>query len=140
MSIENLIADAVERGVLAAMTKLNATQLSSAEVVATVAVPGEAPAVKKSGRPKKVETAAAPADAAPVVTETPLPTPAAAPAVAQVDDIESDRAKLIMLTSKIENGRKVATELIRQHGPKFDALAGDVRAAILAQLEAMVPA
>jgi len=95
------------------------------------------PAAKKPGRPKKAETAS---DAAPVVTDTPLPPPAAAPAVAQVDNIESDRAKLIALTSKIENGRKVATDLIRQHGPKFDALAAEIRASILVQLEAMVPA
>ena len=138
MTLETLIADAVERGVLAAMAKFNATQQITAETAATVVTADEPlPAARKPGRPKK----AAPATEEPtVVTETPLPPPAAAPAVAQVDDIESDRAKLIMLTSKIENGRKVATELIRQHGPKFDSLAGDVRAAILAQLEAMVPA
>lgn len=140
MTLETLIADAVERGVLAAMAKFNATPQATAETAATAtAVTADEPlsAARKSGRPKK----AAPAtEEATVVTDTPLPTPAAAPAVAQVDDIESDRARLIMLTSKIENGRKVATELIRQHGPKFDALAGDVRAAILAQLEAMVPA
>ena len=141
MTIETLIADAVERGVLAAMTKLNAAQLPSADPIAAVAAPAESPTVKKPGRPKKVETVPEPStDEAPVVTETPLPTPAAAPAVAQVDDIESDRAKLITLTSKIENGRKLATELIRKHGPKFDALAADVRSSILAQLEAMVPA
>ena len=57
-----------------------------------------------------------------------------------MDDIESDRAKLIALTSKIENGRKLATELIRKHGPKFDALAPDIRAEILAELASMVPA
>jgi hypothetical protein len=141
MTIENLIADAVERGVLAAMTKLNATQMPPADPIAAVAAPAESPTVKKPGRPKKVETAPEPdTDADLIVTESPLPTPAAAPAVAQVDDIESDRAKLITLTSKIENGRKLATELIRKHGPKFDALAVDVRASILAQLEAMVPA
>ena len=139
MTIETLIADAVERGVLAAMTKLNTAPLPSADPIAAVAAAAESPTVKKTGRPKKVETAPD-TDADLVVTETPLPTPAAAPAVAQVDDIESDRAKLITLTSKIENGRKLATELIRKHGPKFDALAVDVRASILAQLEAMVPA
>ena len=142
MNLETLIADAVERGVLAAMAKINATPPVAAETASpagTVVEP--APAAKKPGRPKKAETAPQPAtEEAPVVTDTPLPPPAAAPAVAQVDDIESDRAKLITLTSKIENGRKVATELIRKHGAKFDALAADVRADILAQLEAMVPA
>ena len=140
MTLETLIADAVERGVLAAMAKIDATAHASAETAATVAIVDEPlPAARKPGRPKKAIPAT---EAAPVVTDTPLPppAPAPAPAVAQVDDIESDRAKLITLTSKIENGRKVATELIRKHGPKFDALAVDVRASILAQLEAMVPA
>ena len=71
---------------------------------------------------------------------TSCPPPAPAPATVVVDDIESDRAKLIALTSKIENGRKLATELIRKHGPKFDALAPDIRAEILAELASMVPA
>lgn len=138
MTLETLIADAVERGVLAAMAKIDATAHASAETAATVAIVDEPlPAARKPGRPKKAIPAT---EAAPVVTDTPLPPPAPAPAVAQVDDIESDRAKLIMLTSKIENGRKVATELIRKHGAKFDALAADVRADILAQLEALVPA
>jgi pyocin large subunit-like protein len=140
MTLETLIADAVERGVLAAMAKIDATAHASAETAATVVTADEPlPAARKLGRPKKVIPAT---EAAPVVTDTPLPppAPAPAPAVAQVDDIESDRAKLITLTSKIENGRKVATELIRKHGAKFDALAADVRADILAQLEAMVPA
>ena len=142
MTLETLIADAVERGVLAAMTKINATPQIAAEAASLAITAVESPpAAKKPGRPRKVEAALEPAtDAALVVTETPLPPPAAAPTAAQFDDIESDRAKLIMLTSKIENGRKVATELIRQHGPKFDALAGDARAAILAQLDAMVSA
>ena len=138
MTLETLIADALERGVLAAMAKINATPQATAETAATVVTADEPlPAARKAGRPRRAAPAA---EEASVVTDTPLPPPAPSPAVAQVDDIESDRAKLIMLTSKIENGRKVATELIRQHGPKFDALAGDVRAAILAQLEAMVPA
>ncbi len=132
MTLENLIADAVERGVLAAMAKINAAPAVSP---ATVVEP--TPTAKKPGRPKKAETVT---EEAPVVTDTPLPPPAPAPAIAQVNDIDADRAKLITLTSKIENGRKLATELIRKHGPKFDALAADVRAAILAQLEAMVPA
>jgi len=139
MTLETLIADAVERGVLAAMSKLNAGQhlttdpTTVAEVI--VSVP---PVTKKPGRPKKSD---AQNDAAPVVTDTPLPPPAPAPAPATVvvDDIESDRAKLIALTSKIENGRKLATELIRKHGPKFDALAPDIRAEILAELDSMVP-
>ena len=138
MTLETLIADAVERGVRAAMAKIDATPHASAETAAPVAIADEPlPAARKPGRPKKATPVA---EAAPVVTDTPLPPPAAAPAVAQVDDIESDRAKLITLTSKIENGRKLATELIRKHGPKFDALAADVRSSILAQLEAMVPA
>ena len=138
MTLETLIADAVERGVLAAMSKLNAGQhlttdpTTVAEVI--VSVP---PVTKKPGRPKKSD---AQNDAAPVVTDTPLPPPAPAPATVVVDDIESDRAKLIALTSKIENGRKLATELIRKHGPKFDALAPDIRAEILAELASMVPA
>jgi hypothetical protein len=129
MTLETLIADAVERGVLAAMAKVNLPPSISA-VEPTVPP-------KKPGRPRKTDTTG---DDTPVVTNTPLPPPAPAPAVATVDDIDADRAKLITLTSKIENGRKVATELIRKHGPKFDALATDVRAAILAELEAMVPA
>ena len=137
MTLETLIADAVERGVLAAMSKLNAGQhlttdpTTVAEVI--VSVP---PVTKKPGRPKKSDSQS---DAAPVVTDTPLPPPAPAPATVVVDDIESDRAKLIALTSKIENGRKLATELIRKHGPKFDALAPDIRAEILAELDSMVP-
>ena len=137
MTLETLIADAVERGVLAAMSKLNAGQhlttdpTTVAEVI--VSVP---PVTKKPGRPKKSD---AQNDAAPVVTDTPLPPPAPAPATVVVDDIESDRAKLIALTSKIENGRKLATELIRKHGPKFDALPPDIRAEILAELDSMVP-
>ena len=138
MTLETLIADAVERGVLAAMAKIDATPHATAETAATVVSADEPlPAARKPGRPKTVIPAA---EAAPVVTDTPLPPPAPAPAVAQFEDIESDRARLIALTGRIENGRKVATELIRQHGAKFDALAADVRGAILAQLEAMVPA
>jgi hypothetical protein len=138
MTLETLIADAVERGVLAAMAKIDATPHATAETAATVVSADEPlPAARKPGRPKKVIPAA---EAAPVVTDTPLPPPAPAPAVAQFEDIESDRARLIALTGRIENGRKVATELIRKHGAKFDALAADVRGAILAQLEAMVPA
>jgi hypothetical protein len=138
MTLETLIADAVERGVLAAMAKIDATPHASAETAATVVSADEPlPAARKPGRPKKVIPAT---EAAPVVTDTPLPPPAPGPAVAQFEDMESDRARLIALTGRIENGRKVATELIRKHGAKFDALAADVRAAILAQLEAMVPA
>lgn len=138
MTLETLIADAVERGVLAAMAKINATPQTTTETAAIAVTAVEpTPSAKKPGRPKKAESAT---DAAQVFTDTPLPPPAPAPAVAQVDDIEADRARLITLTSKLENGRKLATELIRKHGPKFDALAGDVRAAILTQLEAMVPA
>ena len=133
MTLETLIADAVERGVLAAMSKLNAGQHLTTVAEEIVSVP---PVTKKPGRPKKSD---AQNDAAPVVTDTPLPPPAPAPATVVVDDIESDRAKLIALTSKIENGRKLATELIRKHGPKFDALAPDIRAEILAELDSMVP-
>jgi hypothetical protein len=138
MTLETLIADAVERGVLAAMAKINASPQTTVDAPASAVTTVESPPVaKKPGRPKKAEAAI---EDVPVVTDTPLPQPAPAPAVAQVDDIDADRARLITLTSKIENGRKVATELIRKYGPKFDALATDVRAAILVQLEAMVPA
>ena len=138
MTLETLIADAVERGVLAAMSKLNAGQHLTADATTVAEVIVSVPPVtKKPGRPKKSD---AQNDAAPVVTDTPLPPPAPAPATVVVDDIESDRAKLIALTSKIENGRKLATELIRKHGPKFDALAPDIRAEILAELDSMVPA
>jgi hypothetical protein len=138
MTLETLIADAVERGVLAAMSKLNAGQHLTADATTVAEVIVSVPPVtKKPGRPKKSD---AQNDAAPVVTDTPLPPPAPAPATVVVDDIESDRAKLIALTSKIENGRKLATELIRKHGPKFDALAPDIRAEILAELASMVPA
>lgn len=137
MTLETLIADAVERGVLAAMSKLNAGQHLTADATTVAEVIVSVPPVtKKPGRPKKSD---AQNDAAPVVTDTPLPPPAPAPATVVVDDIESDRAKLIALTSKIENGRKLATELIRKHGPKFDALAPDIRAEILAELDSMVP-
>ena len=130
MSLENLISDAVERGVLAAMAKINA--VSTAPVVTVVE---QATPPKKPGRPKKIETVT---EDTPAVTDTPLPPPAPAPAVAQVDDIEADRAKLIVLTGQIENGRKCATELIRKHGTKFDALSASIRKAILAELESMV--
>ena len=138
MTLETLIADAVERGVLAAMSKLNAGQnlTTDATNVAEVTVDAH-PVTKKPGRPKKSD---AQNDAAPVVTDSPLPPPAPAPATVGVDDIEEDRAKLIALTSKIENGRKLATERIRKHGLKFDVLAPDIRAGILAELESMVPA
>jgi hypothetical protein len=145
MTLETLIADAVERGVLAAMTKLTAVQPTPASEP-TPEPAAEMPAApRKPGRPKKTstptDTAPVRAESAPVVTETPLPPPAPAPTtVLTEDDIEADRAKLIALTGKIENGRKVATELIRTYGPKFDGLAPDIRTAILAELDAMVPA
>lgn len=139
MSLETLITEAVERGVIAAMTKINAAQQPTAETSTTTVAAVEVPPItKKPGRPKKlVEPVAEPES---VVTDTPLPPPAPAPALAVVDDVEADRAKLIAITAKIENGRKVATDLIRKHGPKFDALAPDLRAGILAELEAMVQA
>jgi hypothetical protein len=141
MTLETLIADAVERGVLAAMAKIKATPPTAIETTATAATAVEPPpAARKPGRPKKAAATEDGQESVSVVTDTPLPAPAPAPAVAKVDDIEADRARLITLTSKIENGRKLATELIRQHGPKFDALATDIRATILAELDALVPA
>lgn len=137
MTLEALIADAVERGVFAAMSKFQAAHHPAAEVAPAKVAAAEAPsAPRKPGRPKKSD---AQSDAAPVVIDTPLPPPAPAPTTVVVDDIESDRAKLIALTSKIESGRKLATELIRKHGPKFDALPPDIRAEILAELDSMVP-
>lgn len=136
MTLEALIADAVERGVFAAMSKLQSIHQPAADAATPVATADAPSAARKPGRPKKSD---AHSDAAPVVTDTPLPPPAPAPATVVVDDIESDRAKLIALTSKIENGRKLATELIRKHGPKFDALPPDIRAEILAELDSMVP-
>ena len=135
MTLETLIADAVERGVLAAMTRLNAAAPTAGSSSAT---PPADPAVtpKKPGRPKKAD---ATGSENAVVTETPLPPPAPAPASA-IDDIEADRARLIALTARIENGRKLATELIKRHGPKFDGLDVGVRQAILAELEAKVDA
>ena len=127
MTLEILIADAVERGVLAAMSKLNMAPAAPVDSSSPTTVAAE-PAAEVAP-----ETAS-------VITDTPLPPPAPAPSSVTVDDIEADRAKLIMLTSKIEDGRKVATELIRQHGPKFDALTPDIRAGILTALESRVPA
>ena len=141
MTLEILIADAVERGVLAAMSKLNMAPAAPLESSSPTTVAAEPAATKKSGRSKKAEAVSdTTAEVASVITDTPLPPPAPAPSSVTVDDIEADRAKLITLTSKIEDGRKVATELIRQHGPKFDALTADVRAGILTALESRVPA
>lgn len=126
MTLETLIADAVERGVLAAMTRIHAAH----------AAPEPAVEPKKPGRPRKTEIAAR-TDA--VVTEAPLPPPAPAPAVAmdaaKTDDLETDRARLLALTTRIPDGRKVATELIRQHGPKFDGLPAEARALVISTLE-----
>lgn len=141
MTLEIMIADAVERGVLAAMSKLNMAPAAPAESSSSTTVATEPAAPKKSSRSKKSEPAAeADPETTSVITDTPLPPPAPAPSSVTVDDIEADRAKLITLTSKIEDGRKVATELIRQHGPKFDGLAADVRASILTTLASRVPA
>ena len=141
MTLEILIADAVERGVLAAMSKLNMPSAAPVESSSATTVAPEPAAPKKSSRSKKAEAVSdTTAETASVITDTPLPPPAPPPSSVTVDDIEADRAKLIMLTSKIEDGRKVATELIRQHGPKFDALTPDVRAGILTALESRVPA
>lgn len=139
MSLETLITEAVERGVIAAMTKINTAQQPTAETSPTGVTAVEVPPVtKKVGRPKKVAEPVAEPES--VVTDTPLPPPAPAPALAVVDDVEADRAKLIAITAKIENGRKVATDMIRKHGQKFDALTPDLRASILAELESMVSA
>lgn len=160
MTLETLIADAVERGVLAALTKLNATPVPMPEcpsasadpVPPAIAADPVATAPKKPGRSKKSESAAEAAQTVPeptaersveataVITDTPLPPPAPAPLSVTADDIEADRAKLIALTSRVKDGRKVATDLIRQHGPKFDGLAPDIRAAILAELASKVAA
>ena len=162
MTLETLIADAVERGVLAALTKLNTTPVPMPECPAAPAdsmppaiaadAVATATAPKKPGRSKKSEPAAEAAQTAPeptaersveataVITDTPLPPPAPAPLSVTADDIEADRAKLIALTSRVKDGRKVATDLIRQHGPKFDGLAPDIRAAILAELASKVAA
>lgn len=160
MSLETLIADAVERGVLAALTKLNATPVPMPEcpsgpadpVPTATAADAVATAPKKPGRSKKSEPAAEAVQTVPeptaersveataVITDMPLPLPATAPLSVTADDIEADRAKLIALTSRVKDGRKVATDLIRQHGPKFDGLAPDIRAAILAKLASKVAA
>lgn len=144
MTLETLIADAVERGVLAALTKLNAAPISTIPEAPDLAAEPVV-AAKKSSRSKKVEPAteapsAHAAEPASVITDTPLPPPAPAPLSVTTHDIEADRAKLIALTSKVPDGRKVATELIRQHGPKFDGLAPEIRAGILAELASKVTA
>lgn len=160
MTLETLIADAVERGVLAALTKLNATPVPMPEcssapadpVTPAIAADSVSSIPKKPGRSKKSESAAEAVQTVPeptaersveataVITDTPLPPPAPAPLSVTADDIEADRAKLIALTSRVKDGRKVATDLIRQHGPKFDGLAPDIRASILAELTSKVAA
>lgn len=84
-------------------------------------------ASKKGGPADALETA--------VVTTTPLPAPAEPPAQAKPADVEADRARLMTLTGMIPDGRKVATELIRKHGPKFDGLPAEVRVTVIAELE-----
>lgn len=154
MSIETKISEAVERGVLAAMAKLNLASLSvttpETDPTPTAPVtPVPIPVAKKPGRSKKANSAVdTQADAAPepvsadtpVINDAPLPPPAPAPLSVTVSELEADRATLITLTSQIPDGRKVATDLIRQHGPKFDNLAAEVRATILAELTARVSA
>lgn len=101
-------------------------------VVAT-APDGEITAAKKPRASKKANAAEAPTSD--VVTTMPLPAPVEPPSQAKPSDVETDRARLMTLTTKIPDGRKVATELIRQHGQKFDGLPADTRALVIAALE-----
>lgn len=145
-NIETMIAAAVERGVLAAFAKYQTVAIPIVETTSTEA-PAPAPEAKKPGRPKKAENApqanaepsdiGSPAPATENATAAPLPAPATPPAAVTANNVEADRAKLIELAGRIPSGRKVATEIIKVHGPKFDDLAADIRAAILEDLEAL---
>lgn len=141
MTLETLIAAAVEKGVAAALSKYQTIAIPVVETVTTTeAAPEKKPRAKKTetapetpAAPAEASTPAAPAE---IVTTAPLPPPAA-PSPVPCGDLEADRAKLIALTGKITDGRKIATDMIKCHGPKFDGLPADVRAAILEDLEAL---
>ena len=117
--IEQAVGRAVERAFAAALP--------------TPAPGEEASPQKKPRASKKPEVVTAATSN--VIGTAPLPPPAEAPAQVHPTDVDTDRTRLMALTAKISDGRKLATDLIRQYGPKFDGLSADDRAAVIAALE-----
>ena len=124
MTLETLIAAAVERGVLAAMAKLPVATSPAVTPCAGHADEQEKAEVadKKPAKPKKP-------DAAPAAD---IPPPAPAPTTVKAPDIEAARATLASLASKLPNGRKLAGDMIRAHGvAKIDELSAEALAAVI---------
>lgn len=126
-TLASLIEQAVGRAFDRVFSVTPPPDLRALAPCAEVPIEKKPRASKKGGPADALETA--------VVTTTPLPAPAEPPAQAKPADVEADRARLMTLTGMIPDGRKVATELIRKHGPKFDGLPAEVRVTVIAELE-----
>lgn len=132
MTLENLLHSTVERAVLTALEKFRNQAQPGPEALACP--PMESAVIDPAPLP-----AAAPAPLSVAADGPPSATGTAAPG-ASSGDLEADRAQLIALAERLADGRKVATALIRKHGPKFDGLAPEIRASVLAELAAKAQA